>query len=442
MSNDSDDSQKLSVIIFSHFNDAKSPGTEIYELIGNIRYNVYHNESFATYDKEKKEEYIAAKILKEKELLNSKTKKLYYQIDEKTNEELKKYFKNHKKEQKSKSNNNSLGNELCCKIENDKIIIYDEKNSCKAINEIKINTMYIKRIIGLQNKDLIIEKENEIIIYRTKNNNYEILQKIKKDSEGFKPQYNIIFHDCTDDEEKLKDYYFINIEIISENRFFLISNYGFKLYSLNEKNEYSLQSITSYDKPYDKEIKYFHEINKNKFVIGSNVHCQMSDAGPEHDNFVIDTLNISPEINDKFMFIDEIIEFDTYGGDTYHEFYTINGEFVLNNRYYICLIDYYLIIYDSFEDAAKKYLIGRDGEKTVYEYNFATIQIKDNKNNEFLIKRGEQKTLFKIIGNELKIIGYYSGKYDVDDDKNDSPLGVSITQFGMVREKNECCLLF
>ena len=166
----------------------------------------------------------------------------------------------------------------------------------------------------------------------------------------------------------------------------------------------------------------------------------MSDAGPEHDNFTIDTLNISPEINDKFMFIDEIIEFDTYGGDTYHEFYTINGEFVLNNRYYICLIDYYLIIYDSFEDAAKKYLIGRDGEKTVYEYNFATIQIKDNKNNEFLIKRGEQKTLFKIIGNELKIIGYYSGKYDVDDDKNDSPIGVSITQLGKVREKNECCL--
>ena len=439
MSNDSDDSQKLSVIIFSHFKDAKSPGTEIYELIGNIRYNVYHNESFATYDKEKKEEYIAAKILKEKELLNSKTKKLYYQIDEKTNEELKKYFKNHKKEQKSKSNNNSLGNELCCKIENDKIIIYDEKNSCKAINEIKINTMHIKRIIGLQNKDLIIEKENEIIIYRTKNNNYEILQKIKKDSEGFKPQYNIIFHDCTDDEEKLKDYYFTNIEIISGNRFFLISNYGFKLYSLNEKNEYSLQYIAPYDKEINNEIKYFHEINKNKFVIGSNVHCQMSDSGPERDIFVIHKLNISPEIND--MFIDEILEFPTYE-DTHNEFYTINGEFVLNDRYYICLIDYYLIIYDSFEEKTKKYLICRDGEKTLYKYIFATIQIKDNKNNEFLIKKDEQKTLFKIIGNELKIIGYYSGKYDVDDDKNDSPLGVSITQFGMVREKNECCLLF
>ena len=80
-------------------------------------------------------------------------------------------------------------------------------------------------------------------------------------------------------------------------------------------------------------------------------------------------------------------------------------------------------------------------EKTLYQYNNATIQIKDDKNNEFLIKKNEQKTLFKIIGNELKIIGYYSGKYDVDDDKNDSPLGVSITQLRMVREKNECCLL-
>ena len=76
MSKDSDDSQKLSVIVFSHFKDAKSPGTEVYELIRDIRYDVYDNKSFATYDKAKKEEYIAAKILKEKELLNSKTKKI------------------------------------------------------------------------------------------------------------------------------------------------------------------------------------------------------------------------------------------------------------------------------------------------------------------------------------------------------------------------------
>ena len=391
----SDNSKKLSVIVFSHFKDAKLPGKEIYELTRDITYDVYHNKSFENYDKAKKEEYIAATLRKEKDLLNSKTKELYYQIDEKTNEELKKYFENHKKEQKSTSNYNSLGNELCYKLEQDKIIIYDETNSYKKINEIKIKTKDIKNIIGLQNKDLIIEYEKEIDIYRTKNNNYEILQKIQKDSEGYEQQYNIIYHGCTYREQKLKNYYFINIEVISKNRFFLISNYGFKLYSLNEKNGYTLQSIT----PYDREIKYFHEINEYKFVIGSNEYYQISMLGP-----------------DNKMHIKEIFEFNTYG-DTYHENYTINGEFVLNNRYYICLIDYYIIIYDNFKKTIKKYLICRNGEKTVYEYDNATLQIKDNKNNEFLIKKSEQKTLFKIIDDELKIIGYYSGKYDVDDDK-------------------------
>jgi hypothetical protein len=81
---------------------------------------------------------------------------------------------------------------LCYEREKDKIIIYDETNSYKKFNEIEIKTNDIKRIIGLQNKDLMIEKEEEIVIYGTKNDNYEILQKIKTDSEGYEQQYNII----------------------------------------------------------------------------------------------------------------------------------------------------------------------------------------------------------------------------------------------------------
>ena len=400
----SDHYKKLLIIVFTHFKDAHSPGKEIYdEFYRHIAYEAYHNKSVEEYSKEKKEEYIAETLIKEKELLKSKTKELYYQIDEKTNEELKKYFDNQNKEKKPKTNYHSLRNGLCYEREKDKIIIYDETNSYKKFNEIEIKTNDIKRIIGLQNKDLMIEKEEEIVIYRTKNDNYEILQKIKTDSEGYEQQYNIIYHGCTHRKKKLKKYYFRNIEIISGNRFFLISNYGLKLYSLNEKNEYSIKSITIYGE----EIKYFHEINENKFVIGSNIHHQMGMLGPAHDNFRIDILNIIPEENE--LSIEEGFEFNTYG-DTYTKEYTINGEFILNNRYYICLIDYYLIIYDCFNNISKKYLICRDGEKTLYQYNNATIQIKDDKNNEFLIKKNEQKTLFKIIGNEIKIIGYYSGK--------------------------------
>ena len=64
---------------------------------------------------------------------------------------------------------------------------------------------------------------------------------------------------------------------------------------------------------------------------------------------------------------------------------------MLNNRYYICLIDYYLIIIDIFNNISEKYIICREGEKTLYEYNNASLQIKDNKNNEFLIKKMNKK---------------------------------------------------
>ena len=37
-----------------------------------------------------------------------------------------------------------------------------------------------------------------------------------------------------------------NIKEISVNRFILINNYGFKIYSLNEKNEYSITLLETY----------------------------------------------------------------------------------------------------------------------------------------------------------------------------------------------------
>ena len=90
---------------------------------------------------------------------------------------------------------------MCYEREKDKIIIYDETNSYKKFNKIEIKTNDIKRIIGLQNKYLMIEKEEEFVIFWIKNDNYEIWQKIKTDSEGYEQQYNIIYHGCTHREK-------------------------------------------------------------------------------------------------------------------------------------------------------------------------------------------------------------------------------------------------
>ena len=415
--------KKYSFIVFTHFQDANSRGPELYaEFKQDFVLDLYHNDSFPK-DKKKKEAILEATLIKEKELLKSKSKELYYQIDEKTNEELKIFFENQNKEQKPKSKSNfySLKNGLCYERgKGDTIIIYDETNSYKKISEIKIQIMDIRRVIGLPNKDIMIQNEEDIVIYRAKNNKYEILQKIKTDSEGYEQQYDIIWRGYTDRRQELRKYQFRKLEIISGNRFFLISNYGFKLYGLNEKNEYSLKSIILCNL----DIKAFHEINENEFVIGSNMDIVDGILGPFHRNFLINILYIMPQKYE--LLIKNVYEFDTLDNDRYR--YTINGECVLNNRYYICLIDYYLIIIDIVENKAKKYIICRDGEKTLYVYDDAKLQIKDDKNTEFLIKKNEQKTLFKIIGNELKIIGYYSGKYDKVDDEVDEEYDFELEQ--------------
>ena len=403
----SDRFKDLSFIVFSHFKDANIPGPELLnEFKDPIEFDIKYNNSLP---KEKKDQYLAAALIKEKEILKSKTKELYYQIDVKANEELKNFFENQKKEQKPKSKYYSLKNGLCYEVgKDDKIIIYDETNAYKKICEIKIKLCDIILFIGFKNKDLLIQKEEEIVIYRAKNNKYEKLQKIKTDSEGYEQQYDIIREDCTYSREELRKYKFRNIEMISGNRFFLTSNYGFKLYGLNEEKKYSLKSIIVYNQ----KINYFHEINENKFVIGSNQYCKMGSLGPAHDNFIINILSIIPEKNK--LSIENVFEFDTLINK--HHYYEINGEFVLNNRYYVCLINYCLIIIDTFENKVKKYIICRDGEKTLFKYYDAKLQIKDDKSNQFLIKKDEQKTLFKIIGNELKIVGYYSGKWDKEDE--------------------------
>ena len=58
---------------------------------------------------------------------------------------------------------------------------------------------------------------------------------------------------------------------ISGNRFFCISNYGFKIYSLNKKNEYSLILLIDHLNG----IQIINEINENTFIICIN-------KGPEN----------------------------------------------------------------------------------------------------------------------------------------------------------------
>ena len=59
-----------------------------------------------------------------------------------------------------------------------------------------------------------------------------------------------------------KCYYPEYLKEISNNRFFCVSNYGIKLFSLNTKNEYA--PILTF--PIRNTIKIIHEINEKNFM--------------------------------------------------------------------------------------------------------------------------------------------------------------------------------
>ena len=164
------------------------------------------------------------------------------------------------------------------KAEKDKniCIIYDEKFFSR-ITEIETSDS-ILFVEKLENKDIILlafnGKDYELLVYRllpeqkNKNNGYFLSQKIKETLEGYEQKYNYKKRYMFDVEEKTNPikYNLFYIKAISRNRFFCVSNYGFKMYALNEKKEYELVLLEPYE-----QIDFIYEIDTNKFIFGLNI---------------------------------------------------------------------------------------------------------------------------------------------------------------------------
>ena len=396
----SDCYKNILVIAFSHFKDSIPIGKEVYdEFLRYIYYDIAHDKNLQLKNGKEREKLEKQIILKEKEILIKKTKVLYYQIDEKKNNEIKEFLKttnSHKNKIEANLNYSKLG---------DKIIIHGETNY-------EIKEKEVKDIICLDNKDVILELNKEINIYRLENNIYKLLQKIKTTNEEYGEQYETYFVGCTKRRTEKIAYYFDSMKKLSGNRFVLISSYGLLFYGLNEENKYSLIS----KKLYRNKILIFHELNENNFLLGADIYIRFGMGGPAHNNFLIERLNLNKNLDDKSALkfncsISTLYEFDTHG-DTYTETYNINDEFILNNKYFIALLDYYLIVVDIFNEKSKKYLICENSEETLCKYSQARLIKKNDNELEFLIVRDNQNTLFKLIENDksfdLKIIGYYN----------------------------------
>lgn len=430
----SDDYNNKLIIVFTHFNqynykkEEKSNGiiyekdfgkkTELYnEFTRNINYEIYHKHSNVSY--EECDKLAKKECIKEKEKLIKKSKELYYDIDEKKCKDLKQYLESLNQK---KDNIISLGNGLSYEVLKDKYIIYDA-NINKRLGEIDIQDnkdeerfdFNKNKIIGLENKDILAVMNNNLLqIYRLKKDNYFLFQKIIINSEGFSTKYEYTFCGCTDSTKYKVNFEYHHIEGIAGNKFFIFFNYGAKLYGLNEKNEYSLITL----KTFDNSLRDFHKINENTFISSFNVSYPMSMLGPQHCNYLIEkmTLKKYADNNDYKCFSKKLYEFDIYR-ETLSEDYTTQGEITLKNKYFIAYINYYILITDFINKITKKFLICEDGQKTLYKYLGRIIPRNNKSDDEFIVIFSEKEyTLFKIIEKQkefdIKVIGYTYNEKD------------------------------
>ena len=163
-------------------------------------------------------------------------------------------------------------------------IVYNEKNFSKLIEIEATDFNYVLFVEKLDNNDLIFLVDKgacyELLIYRLMQKNkegkkgYYLSQKIIETLEGYQIKYNkkrrrYYYYSLGDEGEEKGEpinYVLYYIKAISKNRFFCVSNYGFKIYSLNENNEYELILREPYEK-----IDFIYEIDTYKFIIGQNI---------------------------------------------------------------------------------------------------------------------------------------------------------------------------
>ena len=256
----------------------------------NLLYGFYGAKT----NEEKKEEI---------DLLEKQSLELYYKLDDKKTKELELTFNQLKLKVNFSGMLYYLREGKLYSKSNKNFIIYEDK-LFRKLHEIQTESNVVSAI-QLNNNDLVLATFeinlefifiNEIHIYRLKDNKYNLIQKIKEDVTGYSPQYA----GCINIP---KDYQVKYLKEISGNRFIYISSYGFKIYCLNNKNEYSFVLLEEHLE----NIKIIQEINENKFIFCTEVIYQ---SGTEFFIEVIELNEITKlDIHNKIWKIEQTKSF-------------------------------------------------------------------------------------------------------------------------------------
>ena len=338
----------------------------------------------------------------------------YFQIDNEKNKEIEQIFNQLKLKIIFPSKPNILRDGKFYTISNGCFTIYKEK-LFKKLYEININiNIDIISAIQLDNKDLVILAENQLIIYRLKNEKYFLLQRIEENSMGYERQYYQTGSACM---VNTKYYHADFIKDISENRFICGSNYGFKIYSLNEKNEYSISLLEAYPSVgwshVDDGEKIIYELDKDTFIfcrIIIEVYLdyyntksiiykinlrEITNKEKEKKKKVIDSLKYT---------CNNVIIFNS-GNNNFRGYNFFRGYTILKKNYFIIGIENNIFIFDiSSNQLLRRYEFIYEGENSFFN-NSNIIKWNNDKNNEFLFICKGILFLFELTNdNELKII--------------------------------------
>jgi len=232
----------------------------------------YYSKGSEEEEKKLEEEQKKEKIEK-KNRLKKESIDLYYKLDNTKKKELESTFGQIKLKVNPTGEPQILSDGKIAALSNESCAIYDS-TLFQKINEIKFDQKAKPVfVIELDNGDLVIACENhdelyeyDILIYRLNNQQYSLLQKIKEGGLGFPAKYYITGHCSYSREYHKVDYRLSQLKKISGNRFMCVSDYGIKLYSLNEKNEYSLVLLDE-GLP---DLKIINQVSENKFIFGIN----------------------------------------------------------------------------------------------------------------------------------------------------------------------------
>ena len=424
---------KPEIIVLSGFKSIKSS------------YYGYYDTWSMEWEKEKKEpnkskEIIKAEIKEEIEKNINKFEKesneKYYKFNNEKAQEIGQKFKQTKLKINFCSKPEILRDGKFYTISKGCFTVYNDKPFNK-LYEINFEKNYnISSAIQLDNSDLVFFAEDQLIIYRLKNDKYSLFQIIDENYAGYEQQESrsgcMLYP---------KDYQAEFIKDISGNRFILVSNYGFKIYSLNGKNEYSIVLLETYHEG----LKIIHELDKNTFIFCTKIFCGDSLGGPAHDVLIIDKiylrkiskdekikkLSAIKELTDydfdyfsyrkkkqtKKISYDEIkkklesveiiynkqqfLEYSTYGGHHYFK-----GNTILKNKFLVVGIDSNILIFDiRTGKLIKNYKIFFKGKENLYKPDLYLRKWNNNNDNEFLINCYGNIILFELTNdNELKII--------------------------------------